>query len=154
MSSKSVVFYAISSEFLNIALKLLEKLYETKENTLFLCNSEDEVRFFDSKIWTYSKLSFIPHGSASTVSVENAKFCHTWLSTEIELLNNPVCLLHNGVNVEKDEKLKSFEKIIDIFNIDLLDASKKRSDLYKDFGFSEQKLWEQSGASWKSGELT
>ena len=152
MQSKSVIFYGITSDFLNVALKLIEKLYENKEKTLFLCDNEEEVKFIDSKLWTYSKLSFIPHGSNYTIAKDRAKFCHTWVSMDIDLINDPVCLIHNGLQI-LDEKINSFSKIIDIFNIDLINGAQERSKFYKDCGFMDQKFWKQVGTSWKSEEL-
>lgn len=151
-SIKTVVFYGISSEFFSVALKLTEKLYENKENSLFLCKNKDEVQLYDSKLWTYSKLSFVPHGSQHSINEGMEKFCHTWFSTEVEFVNAPVCLIHNGLDV-KNDTIKSFEKIVDIFDTNLLADAKSRAAFYKDLGFSEQKCWEQIGSTWEQKEL-
>lgn len=153
MSGKSVVFYGIETEFLQVALKLIEKMYESSEKCLFLCDNSEEVSFYDSKLWTYSKLNFIPHGNKNSLSIEDAKFCHTWLSTEIVFYNDPVCLLHNGLNISESQDISKFQKIIDIFNIDLKSDASIRSESYKKLGFSEIKFWTQKEGSWKSGDL-
>ena len=148
-SVKTAVFYGISSEFLSVALKIIEKLYENKENTLFLCRDESEIKEYDAKLWTYSKTSFIPHCSANTIKEGMIEFCHTWISEDIEFPNNPVCLIHNGLDVN-DPKIEAFTKIVDIFDISLIEVAKKRASFYASLGFNEQKFWEQNGATWTS----
>ena len=153
MSGKSVVFYAIEEDFFTVAFKLLERLYSVNERVLFLCDSEEEVLFFNSKIWTCSRLSFIPHGDKSSMTLDEANYCHTWISTDIVFYNNPVCLLHNGLDLSKKNDIKKFQKIIDIFNIKELDSAKRRLNFYNDESFSDHKLWIQSGGTWKAGNI-
>ncbi|MDR3030783.1 MAG: DNA polymerase III subunit chi [Holosporales bacterium] len=153
MPNKSVIFYSISSEFSIFALKLIEKTYDTGENILFLCDNDDEVQFFDSRLWIYSRLSFIPHGSKFSLSNSDATFCQTWVSSEIEFVNAPQSLLHNGFDSLEYEKIRNFEKVIDVFDKKTIESAKKRAELYKDIGFASQKLWEQNGALWTAGSL-
>ena len=153
MSDRSLAFYAIESDFLSIACKLIEKLYTLKENVLVLCDNDEEVSFYSSKLWTFSKLAFIPNGNKDTISNEEAIFCHTWFSTDVVFYNNPVCLLHNGLDISGVSDLDKFEKVIDVFPKDLLGLAKTRYDLYKKPGFGNYKLWMQSANSWKPGEL-
>ncbi len=151
--NKSVVFYAISSDFSQIVLKLCEKFYESKENTLLLTSSDDETRFFDAKIWTYSRLGFIPHGSKFSIPDDKIDFCRIWISDEIEFKNSPSSLIHNGVDIKNKDLLKNFDKIIDIFNISDMDSSRIRSEDYRCLGFDQQKIWIQDKTSWKPGVL-
>lgn len=149
----SVIFYGIKSEFFPIASKIVEKLYVSKERVLFLCDNEEEVNFYNAKLWTFSKLLFIPSGNKRTISNEDAKFCYVWFSTSISFDNDPTCLIHNGLDITSMSSIEKFEKIIDIFNIDLLNAAKIRAVFYKEKGLINQKLWIQSETSWKQGEL-
>lgn len=151
MSGKQLTFYAISGDFLGVAIKLCEKLYEAKENVLFLCNTDADVKTYDSKLWTYSKLSFIPHGSRFSVPLERAEDCKIWLSTEIEFINKPTCLLHNGVNNISDSA-KNFEKIVDIFDAGSVELAKVRAAKYSHLGFIDKKIWRQDASGWKNSE--
>ena len=152
MQERSVVFYAIESDFLSIAVKSVEKLYAANKKGLILCDTDEEVRRFDSTLWTFSKTSFIPHGSRYSMKIEDAIFCHTWISTKIDLYNDPICLIHNGLDILAQD-LQKFSVIIDIFDKDLLPNSKKRSEFYKESQFLHQKLWiQKKGGSGNSGD--
>lgn len=153
MPEPSVVFYGIKSEFFPIAYKLVEKMYALGERILFLCDNDDEVNFFNSKLWTSTKLSFIPSGNKRTISAEDSKFCYVWFSTDVTFQNEPTCLLHNGLEIPKSTDLSRFQKIIDIFNMDTIENAKSRATLYKDKGFLNQKFWIQSDGTWKQEDL-
>ena len=149
MPEKNVIFYGIQEEFFSIAYRLVEKMYSLKEHILFLCDNEDEVNFYNSKLWTSVQLSFIPSGNSRTIPAEDAKFCYIWFSTKITFLNDPSCLLHNGLDIADAPEIKKFQKIIDIFNLETIDKAKLRTQMYQKSGFTTQKLWIQDGASWK-----
>ena len=154
MSERSVTFYGIKSEFFPVAFKLIEKMYAIGERILFLCDNDDEVSLYNSKLWTFSRLSFIPSGNARTLSTEDAKFCHTWFSTDVVFHNDPMCLLHNGLNIFDGQlPLKRFRKVIDIFSLELSSAAKDRATAYRCEDFSDQKVWLQSDNGWDQGEL-
>ncbi|MDR1475899.1 MAG: DNA polymerase III subunit chi [Holosporales bacterium] len=148
MRDKNVIFYAIEADFISIAIKSVEKMYTSGEKVLLLCETDEEVRSFDLTLWTYSKASFIPHGSKMSMPAEeDASFCHTWLSTHISFCNNPTCLIHNGLDIS-NQNLSKFNVIIDIFNKDLLPASRERAEYYKQSQFLQLKLWIQTGKNW------
>ncbi|MBR1480004.1 MAG: DNA polymerase III subunit chi [Alphaproteobacteria bacterium] len=154
MSERSVTFYGIKSEFFPVAFKLVEKMYAIGEHVLFLCDNDDEVSLYSSKLWTFSRLSFIPSGNAHTLPVDDAKFCHTWFSTDIVFHNEPVCLLHNGLNIfDVRPPLERLRKVIDVFNLEFSPAAKIRAAAYQGEGFLEQKVWLQSDNGWTQGEL-
>ena len=150
---RSLVLYSLETDFLPIACKLVEKMYAMKENTLFLCDNEDEVTLYNAKLWTFSKLSFIPSGNKRSLPMEDAVFCHTWFSTELVFYNSPQCLLHNGLDISNLQGLEKFNKIVDIFNKTLIQSAKKRFVQYKELGFSNYKLWIQNKNTWEQGEL-
>ena len=153
MSGTSVVFYGIQTDFFAVAYKLIEKMYALGERVLFLCDSEDEVNFYNSKLWTTAQLSFIPSGNKQTILPEDAKFCYVWFATEITFLNNPTCLLHNGIDISNMSGLNRFQKIVDIFNLDAMDDAKSRAQFYQGNGFTDQKFWLQDNGTWKQGIL-
>ncbi len=150
---KQVIFYETQSEFIGIAIKLIEKFYKTNEKVLFLCDSEDEVAFYNSKLWTFSKLQFIPSGNKNTTSRENAINCHTWFSTEIEFPNEPSVLMHNSLDLSNSHGIDRFDKIIDVVPEGKKNRIHAASVFYRGLGFTEQKLWVQDGASWKQLEV-
>ncbi|MDR1289073.1 MAG: DNA polymerase III subunit chi [Holosporales bacterium] len=152
MPERSVAFYAIESDFLSVAVKSVEKMYTSGRRVLLLCDLEEEVKRFDSTLWTFSKVSFIPHGSRYSMKPEDAVFCDTWISTKMDLLNDPVCLIHNGLHIQRNDLLR-FSIVIDIFNRELLVEAKERSKSYRDAQFLQQKLWIQKrGGGWEAGD--
>ncbi|MDR1609701.1 MAG: DNA polymerase III subunit chi [Holosporales bacterium] len=151
---RSTVFYGITSEFWQIACKVTEKMYDTGERMLFLCDNDDSVSFCSSKLWTFSKLAFIPSGSKRTVLTDDAKFCNVWVSTRVEFCNAPTCLLHNGLGVSRLADIDKFDKVIDIFDIELIEAAKVRASFYSAASFENSKIWLQEGGSWKPGSLS
>ncbi|MDR0640384.1 MAG: DNA polymerase III subunit chi [Holosporales bacterium] len=152
-TDRNVIFYAVESDFANVAVKLIEKKYTQNERVLLLCSSADELHLLDSNIWTYSKLSFIPHGCNGSLGDENARFCHTWLSTDIIFHNAPECLMHNGLTI-KDDQVQKFKSIIDIFDKGLIAESRMRAAYYEAMDFTCQKTWVQDGNKWIPGENT
>ncbi|MDR2459020.1 MAG: DNA polymerase III subunit chi [Holosporales bacterium] len=149
----SAVFYGITSEFWQVACKVTEKMYDLGERTLFLCDDDSDVIFCHSKLWTFSKLAFIPSGSKSTVLVDDAKFCSVWFSTKVEFCNAPTCLLHNGLDVSRLDGIDKFDKVVDIFDIGLIEAARTRAGFYAESSFENSKMWLQEDGSWRSGSL-
>ncbi|MDR1034708.1 MAG: DNA polymerase III subunit chi [Holosporales bacterium] len=153
MQERRVIFYAIESDFLSIATKFIEKMYTVDERVLLLCSTDDEVRQSDLALWTFSRISFIPHGSQYSTRIEDAEFCHTWISTLVDFYNDPVCLVHNGLNVLQDRSVIKFNSIIDIFDKGLLPTARKRAEAYRELQFLQQKLWlQKSEGGWDSGD--
>jgi DNA polymerase IIIc chi subunit len=149
---KKVVFYRAELDFLSVSLKLIEKFYSMENRVLVLCANLDEVSLFDLKLWTYSQLSFIPHGSKYSIQPEDVRFCKVWISTDITFINSPVCLVHNGLLLD-NKNISQFDIVIDIFNGELTNDVSKRHKNYVDFGFSDIKLWGQNNGAWRREDL-
>jgi DNA polymerase IIIc chi subunit len=143
-----VNFYLISGNFLGVVIKICEKLYVLGENALLLFDNDDDLKEADSKLWTYSKSSFLPHGSKFSISIDDANYCNVWLSTSIEFLNNPKYLIHNGLS-NISSTAKNFEKLIDIFNANQENLAKERSSFYKTLGFNSEKIWKFDNKEWE-----
>jgi DNA polymerase IIIc chi subunit len=154
MSEGSVTFYVIESEFWPVAYRAIEKMYSINENVLFLCDNDEEASFYSTKLWTVTRLSFIPNGDRATISSEDAEFCHTWFSTEVIYLNNPSCLIHNGLDAVKSSDIRRFLKIIDIFDASAISAAGDRAKFYRASGFDSQKVWIKKHNTWEPGQLS
>ena len=145
-----VIFYCINGDWADFVAKICEQLYSSNERVLVLCDSDEEVAFLDTKLWTFSKLSFIPHGSKNSISINDGKFCSIWLSCEIDMYNEPTCLMHNNLIIKK-EKLANFTTIIDVVNH--IDIAKSKKQFYKECGIDNIKCWERSENTWKHIEI-
>jgi DNA polymerase IIIc chi subunit len=151
MTGKQVVFYSVVDNFQEVSVKLCEKLYNTCR-ILFLCRDDKSVKETDSKLWTFSKLSFLPHGSRLSVPISDATYCRIWVSTRIdERANNPDCLLHNGFTIAADD-LSCFSNVIDIFPRGAEEEALKRAKVYKSAMFNDQKIWAQVAHGWQKSE--
>jgi DNA polymerase IIIc chi subunit len=154
MTERCSIFYGITSEFWAIACKVIEKMYVSfGERVLFLCETDDEVDLYSSKLWTFSKLSFIPNGNKKTIPIKDAKFCNVWVSTEVEFHNEPTCILHNGLTIHNTSLLGRFNKVVDIFYITEMEEAKARAALYRSLAFDTCKVWLQYDGIWKAGSL-
>lgn len=139
-----LIIYKVQNDYTNIVCKIIEKAYEQNKKCLLLCNNEEEVELFDSKLWTYSKLSFIPHGSKYTISNNDAIYCNTWISDDLTYINNPNYLINLGGILHNIQY--NLEKIIDITcnNDDNLDEIKSKYNV----NFSKCTVWTQSNNKW------
>ena len=140
------VFYSICQNNHDVVCKIVEKLYNSGSKCLLLCASEEQVDFFDAKLWTFSKLSFIPHGSRKSVSFAEANYCHTWISEELDFVNAPECVVSCGVPVGPFDK---FKKVIDVFLSDEMVLAEERAKFY---GARDCVVWEQGPLGWRERE--
>lgn len=136
------IFYAIISDYFEIVCKLVEKLYDSKKRCLVLSSTPEETDLLDNKLWTYSKMSFIPHGSIRSRSPDEAKYCYVWISEEECFINNPTVLIHRNMMLSN---YGSYENIINIFNVSDIAQVEQQ---YKNI--KEYTLWMQDGSSWRS----
>lgn len=59
-----VNFYHLTKTPLEKAMpRLLERAYESTKHTLVLAHDEEQASVFNQLLWTYSTLTFIPHGT-------------------------------------------------------------------------------------------
>ena len=135
------IFYSVMTDYYSVVCKIIEKLYQANQKCLLLCSS-GAVALFDSKLWGFSKLSFIPHGSRDSMDLEDAPFCHTWISDELEFCNNPECLVTCGIETD----CSKFKKVIDVFPNDSIALAEER---IKNYGAINYVMWEQSQTGWK-----
>jgi hypothetical protein len=74
-----------------------------------------------------------------------------WFSTKVEFCNAPTCLLHNGLDITRLDGIGKFDKVVDIFDIKLIEAAKARASFYAESSFGNSKVWLQEDRSWKPG---
>lgn len=148
--STEVVIYIVSDNYQSIVCQVVEKAYKLNKKCLLLCNNAEEISFFDSKLWTYSKLSFIPHGSKCSININDAIYCNTWISDALIYVNNPDYviilgdLLRNDITCNFNHRMctNSFEKIIFIsYNeTDKLNSIRNK--------YKRCTIWKQSNNKW------
>ena len=147
MPESKLVFYSVLKDPYGIICKIIEKAFINNKYCLLLCSTKDEVEFFDAKLWSYSKLSFIPHGSKYSIGKDYVAYCYTWISEDLCYDNKPNYLIHLGLSIPTT-CLKNFEKIIDVFDNNNIDKAKVR---YQSFQIKDYTLWIQMQNGWQEG---
>lgn len=149
----SVQFYHLTATPLDRALpKLLEKAVATGHRVL-LVERENEVRqHLNQILWTYSTLSFLPHGTPEEAKPERQPVL---LSPKQENLNNAdILLITDGSLADGSEKIT---RVIDLFdgnNPESVASARTRWKQYKDAGHeltylrqTEEGGWQQNAAA-------
>jgi len=145
MKQKLIVYVTVSDYF-NVVCKVVEKLYFNKKRCLVLANSPEEECLLDAKLWSYSKLSFIPHGSLRSVELRNAKFCYAWISEKITFENDPEVLIKHGRHLLNTDKIPTtFDTLIDVFDYNDMDFVRN-----KYANMPNCTLWVHNGTSWEN----
>lgn len=81
-----VSFYHLSTVSLEKFLpKLLEKIVDQQERAVVLISSQERLEALSHVLWTYTPLSFLPHGSAQEGHAADQPI---WLTTQEECPNN------------------------------------------------------------------
>lgn len=128
-----VNFYHLTHSPLEKTLpRLLEKVLAAKLRAVVLTDTDERLQAFDSLLWTYSSLGFLPHGS---IREGEAAYQPIWLTTQLENPNGAkVIVVTDGTLVTKDS---TFEKCIDLFNgmdEEMVKATRQRWKTYKEKG--------------------
>ena len=147
---QKVIFYCINDDWTNFVPKLCEQLYSDNERVLLLCDDDEEVSFLDSKLWTFSKLSFIPHGSKFSISSTDGEHCAVWIASTPVYYNAPNCLVHNGLTLSNDV-LNNFVTIVDIFHESKFSEATERKKQYTNI--TNIKCWKNTNDGWKNVDL-
>lgn len=109
---KEVGFYHLTQLPLEKALpRLLEKVYQAGHKIVVLVESSEQLEVFDNTLWTFSPLSFLPHGTAKDANPTDQPI---WLTTHPENPNNAtVLVVTGGVDVPP---LEGFTRCLVLFN--------------------------------------
>lgn len=75
-----VFIYKILNSFEKSFFSLIEKSYNTNKRVFVYCPISDRIDYYDKLIWTFKKISFIPHAKLRDPMYEKASIV---LSTEI-----------------------------------------------------------------------
>jgi DNA polymerase-3 subunit chi len=141
-----VAFYQLTTTSLDKTLaKLLEKIYGSTQKAVILLDSQERVAQISSYLWTYSTLTFLPHGSAQDFGNDSARQ-PIWLTTEFENPNQAqVIVVTTGMVFQFEDT--GFQRCLDIFdgnNESELEQAYKRFAYYKQNTGYNCVFWRQS----------
>ncbi len=150
---KGSFFYIHEDDSLSIAVKLVEKLYENNQNTLILTSSEMESDILDDKLWTFSKISFVPHVTEKRYS--DNLIVHSVISDTISVINDSRVLLHCNIDLCEDRYssykniIADFDKIYHVMTKKFLDRCIGIANMLCEIGF-ENKYYVYNNTKWES----
>lgn len=109
-----VAFYE-GAEPRYVAPRLVEKMYAQKQRGVLLIHDTHTYQDINDVLWTFSKVSFIPHGGKEDgLAPEDQPF---WLTSTLENPNHANVLILLGENIDTLDKVKSlgFDRVVSIF---------------------------------------
>lgn len=143
-----VSIYKLTSTPLEKTLpKLMEKVISTGMRAVIVAPSKEQVETLNRLLWTYSTLTFLPHGSEEDNFAEDQPI---WLTNRIENPNNAqVLVLCEG---SQAETLDGFQRCLDLYNGNDLEEESKAKERIQ--SYKNQKhgitLWQQdSKGAWE-----
>lgn len=143
-------FYHLQKQTLDQVLpKLLDKAYGSKKNIIVKVGNEEHVEFINSNLWIYDDAAFLPHG---TKKDGNSSLQPIWITNEDDNPNQAeILVLVDGAEIEL-EKLKSFNRVLNIFDGNSEEALTQARRLWKEYKDQDFELyyWQQdSNGSWQ-----
>ncbi len=76
-----VNFYLFEDLSKNLG-KLLESIIQNNNRAIVLCSNPEDIVDIDNQLWTYSQLSFLPHGTIDDVMPEHQPILLTTSTTD------------------------------------------------------------------------
>lgn len=128
-----VKFYHLTKNSLEEMLpRLMEKIYERGLRATVVIDTPEHVVVLDKALWTYTPLSFLPHGSEG-----NADDHPIWLTTKLENKNNAQVLVltaHFNISDLKDEGYSHIFYVFDAKDDAAVISARKQWAYHKETG--------------------
>ena len=138
----NISFYHLLHQPLTSALpKLLEKVHGAGLKAVIKVGSEERMRELDDLLWTYSKNSFLPHGSLKAKSPDQQPI---YLTTEDE--NPATATVLVLVDSMQSEELGKYDRCLEMFDgtdQSAVVAARTRWKIYTEAGH-DLTYWQQT----------
>jgi DNA polymerase-3 subunit chi len=148
----AVQFYHLTATPLERALpKLVEKIYGAGHRVLLVDSAQERLDSINQVLWTYSTLTFLPHGSTKEPSPEEQPIL---LSPVIENKNQADILLITDGSVIPDKE--QFARVLDIFDgndKEAIEKARARWKKYQDEGLNLMYLKQTESGSWEEKKV-
>lgn len=123
--------------------KLMEKVLQGGSRAVIVSPSKERVDILNTLLWTYTTLTFLPHGTADDGFADQQPI---WLTSTLENPNGAdVLVLCDGAQASP---LQGFSRCLDLFDgndTDSTQEARKRIEQYKQQGFAVN-YWQQDPA--------
>jgi DNA polymerase IIIc chi subunit len=125
----NINFYCLNYEIKDFLFSLLTKLIEAKNKILIYSDNEEKMRNLDKELWTFKKISFIPHLLNTD---DNASFTPIVITNELNNINNANVLFLSKY-LEDSNFINGFDKIVYFFTIKNAVSIKEAQDSWKKY---------------------
>lgn len=137
-------YHVMSGNLVPSVVRLLEKIYNTGEKSIFFSPLEDRVKIVDKTLWTFSKSSFVPHGDKEFGFADQQS---VYMASEIENPNQAtVLVMTDGFDYKSWNR--DFEKVIFVFEDDA--SAEEAQGMLADLKNQQENVnyWRQSQKGW------
>lgn len=113
-----VIYHLTISTIEKVLPQLIEKTYEKNQTCLLFLENKELLVSLNKILWTYSKLSFLPHSNEfQDLQAERIKDEKIFLTTNLNLQNDPQVIFNLRHEIFNNLELKTPpEKIIEFSN--------------------------------------
>lgn len=143
-------FYQLTTLSLDQALpRLIEKAYDAGFRGVVYFDFEDDLRAVDEALWTFSQMSFIPHGRHDEAYPAEQPF---YFTTTDEVPNNPNLLV--SASQKEHPEIQKFERVMEVFDGRdpiSLHAARERYKSYRARGWSLTYWLQNDDGGWSQG---
>jgi DNA polymerase-3 subunit chi len=144
------IYHISQGNLVSAVIRILDKVYTSGKRCIFFSPIEERVSFIDKSLWTFSQMSFIPHGDSKFGFRDQQPI---YFTTTHENPNNATVLLLmdtfdlSGWN-DSVGSGESFEKFIFMFeDISQIEAANALYESLKTEG-KDVNYWKQSSNGW------
>jgi DNA polymerase-3 subunit chi len=124
-----ISFYHLTKTNVEEALpKLLEKVLETENKSIVLCNEESKVKLIDGVLWSVGGARFIPHATANDNDIEHHPI---FVTAQKENPINANFLV--DLNLDNSDFYKDFQRTMLIFSGSNESELRQARSLWKKF---------------------
>ena len=129
----NIDFYFNASNVHSVAQRLISKAIATKQ-TVVVCGAESDLQAFDSYLWAFDPVSFIPHGFAGSSIAEQTPVLLSSTLADLPQSHDGL-LIHISLTVPS--LFSRFERVLELVGIDEPSkiAGRDRFKHYKSRGY-------------------
>ncbi|MDR1012610.1 MAG: DNA polymerase III subunit chi [Coxiellaceae bacterium] len=120
-------------EYLIYTCRVIEKIYSKNHKIHIHTKNQEEAQNFDTRLWTFSDISFIPHKIHNSNSTLNIPIIIGYKNSAPQHRDTLI-----NLSTEVFPSYQNFDKLIEIIPHDdqLKDLARKRFQTYKKEGFA------------------
>ena len=138
------VYILSATPFIKGVAKILEAIIQKGFSVQFFCENKEKMKQFDTSLWTYSSLAFLPHATEDDQYLEQQKIL---LTTKLDNLNNATVLV--ALHTIPDS-VQQYQRFVSIFDTSSSNNSiQERINALKALNIPVS-VFEEIGKTWKS----